>query len=58
MSNLLHALLVDPMLKVDGLRGFATSCHHLASIDQVAETHFEVEERVQNGCERSAKVGG
>jgi len=58
MSNLLHALLVDPMLKVDALRGFATNCHHIDFIDQVAESNFEVEKRVQNGCEKSANVGG
>ena len=56
--NLFHALLVNPVLKVDGLRGFATSCHHIACIDQVAEARFEVEKRVQNGCEKMAKVGG
>ena len=59
MSNLLHALLVDdPMLRVNGLRGYATSCHHIAFIDQVAIAAFELEKRVKNGCERSAKVGG
>jgi hypothetical protein len=40
------------MLKVDGLRGFANSCHHIALIDQVAEANFEVEKRVQKGCKR------
>jgi len=56
--NLFHALLVNHVLQVDGLRGFATSYHHIACIEQVAEAHFEVEKRVQNGCVKMAKVGG
>ena len=46
------------MLKVDGLRVFATSCHHIACIDQAAIASFEVEKREQIGCESLAKVGG
>ncbi len=50
MLNLLHALLVDHMLKVVGVRGFATSCHHIAFIDQVAEASFEAEKRCKTGA--------
>lgn len=50
MSNMLHALLVDHMLKVDGVRGFATSCHHIAFIGHVAEATFETEKRCKTGA--------
>jgi hypothetical protein len=47
---MLHALLVDHMLKVDGVRGFATSCHHIAFIGHVAEATFETEKRCKTGA--------
>ncbi len=51
MSYLLHALLVGHMLMVAGVRGFATSCHHIAFIDKVTEATFEAEKR----CKTVAK---